>query len=530
MKALNKLFIAAIAAISMTACNNELGEQQANNSGIINFRMGIGASTSSRIAMDDDKYSATFAKGDEVGIFVKDKDSYTNIKYSTEDGTNWTGGPIKAPADETYSYTFYAYYPYNESNTDASSITTTVKTDQGTNGYIKNDFLISTATTSNTTVNLPFDHALSLVEVKLAGDGAAEGATVSILDVATDATIDLTTSTVTTGTTKANVTMDALTGVAMKYRAIVPEQKISANTSIFKIVSGGITYQASFNNDVTFEKGKYLAMIITLGKDGTTAEIEITTGATINDWTEGDGGDVSVEEEPLILPFGDALTEVTSAPTSLTADTWFGLKRKVDEAGDIAYSIETDETTICGKAAKLSYTSTWDPTGGNNKTGAAVNNSWYIATLGYYHYASVNRSIYKVTLKVKGDTNKAGTVSKLVFTCRNADNSSSFGASTSSENFLATTVSVTPKTANTWEEYIFYINFNKKSTAVGTVPTTDIDEKGNNYAKRWIDSEPSDYSKFDLRIYTNDAATSSVTSNKATIYISDVVMEPYKAE
>lgn len=78
-----------------------------------------------------------------------------------------------------------------------------------------------------------------MVEVLLTGDGAAEGATVSMLNVATDATIDLTTSTVTTGETKANVTMDALTGVAMKYRAIVPEQEISANTSIFKIEVNG---------------------------------------------------------------------------------------------------------------------------------------------------------------------------------------------------------------------------------------------------------------------------------------------------
>lgn len=73
MKAFNKLFITAIATMAMSACNNELSEQQANNSGIINFRMGIGTPASSRIAMADDNYSATFAAGDEVGIFVKDK-------------------------------------------------------------------------------------------------------------------------------------------------------------------------------------------------------------------------------------------------------------------------------------------------------------------------------------------------------------------------------------------------------------------------------------------------------------------------
>lgn len=525
MKALNKLFIAAIATLAMSACNNELGEQQVNSNGIINFRMGIGTPASSRTAMDDDKYSATFTEGDEVGIFVKEEGSYTNVKYSTEDGSNWTGGPIKAPAEGEFSYTFYAYYPYNENNSDASSIKATVETDQETSGYIKNDFLISTATTSNETVNLPFNHALSLVEVKLTGDGAAEGATVSILGVATDATIDLTTSTVTTGTTKADVTMDALTGVAMKYRAIVPSQEIAANTPIFKIEVNGKTYNASFDSNVKFEQGKYLAMIITLGKEEGPAEIEITTGATINDWTEGDGGDVSVEEEPIILPLGDALTEVINNPTSLTEDTWFGLKQAATTSG-VEYSIEEDASTGWGKAAKLSYTSTW-----NSETEKAVNNSWYIGTLGYYHCSAnaINGGIYKVTMKIKGDTNDGGTISKLVITCRNADNTSSFGASTS-QSFPATTVSVTPKTAKAWEDYVFYINFDKKSTTVGTVPTTNIDEGQSNYEKRWIDSEASDYSKIDLRIYTNDAATSTTTSNTATIYISDVKMEPYVAE
>ena len=386
MKALNKLFIAAIAAISMTACNNELGEQQANNSGIINFRMGIGASTSSRIAMDDDKYSATFAKGDEVGIFVKDKDSYTNIKYSTEDGTNWTGGPIKAPADETYSYTFYAYYPYNESNTDASSITTTVKTDQETNGYIKNDFLISTATTSNTTVNLPFDHALSLVEVKLAGDGAAEGATVSILDVATDATIDLTTSTVTTGTTKANVTMDALTGVAMKYRAIVPEQKISANTSIFKIVSGGITYEASFNNDITFEKGQYLAMIITLDQDGTTAEIEITTGATINDWTEGEGGDTTSGVTTLL----DLSTLINSEMNFVEKSSW--TNDKLTDKEDYWFTRTSTTTTVSFDTAENAI----------KAANTTDRGAWGTTSFGYHCGTKVfEKTTYRLTFDAK---------------------------------------------------------------------------------------------------------------------------------
>lgn len=395
MKALNKLFIAAIATLAMSACNNELGEQQVNSNGIINFRMGIGTPASSRTAMDDDKYSATFTEGDEVGIFVKEEGSYTNVKYSTEDGSNWTGGPIKAPAEGEFSYTFYAYYPYNENNSDASSIKATVETDQETSGYIKNDFLISTATTSNETVNLPFNHALSLVEVKLTGDGAAKGATVSMLNVATDATIDLTASTVTTGTTKADVTMDALTGVAMKYRTIVPAQEIAANTPIFKIVSDGITYEASYKNAVKFEKGKYLAMIITLGKEEEAAEIEITTGATINDWTEGDGGDVTsgITEMEIPLPTDNQFTTIdknwsattTSQQIPQTApDGWY--KR----------SGKTPATTAGYDPVEEALTITTD-----SVDGALIKGAWNSDNVTFHTQTSFEQDYYTLSFDIK---------------------------------------------------------------------------------------------------------------------------------
>lgn len=529
MKTFNKLFIATIATVAISACNNELGEQQANNSGIINFRMGIGTPTSSRIAMEDDNYSATFESGDEVGIFVKDNASYTNIKYSTEDGTNWNGGPINAPAEGEYSYTFYAYYPYNESKTDASNIAATVEANQETSGYIKNDFLISTATTSNTTVNLPFDHAFSLVEVKLAGDGAAEGATVYMLNVATDATIDLTTSTVTTGETKANVTMDALTGVSMKYRAIVPEQEILANTPIFKISVNGKTYNASFKSNVKFEKGKYLAMIITLGEGGT-AEIEITTGATINDWTEGDGGDVSVEEVPIILPLGNELTEVIKK-FDLSSDTWV---KFIDAEGynDVTkFEINSDENTIWGKYASLEYTSI--------KENSYASNSYYKAAISYYHVSPLDvtkTSIYKISMKIKTELNQSATTdgeltpagaSKLVITCRNSNNSSSFAASTN-QTYTATTVSKTPDN-NEWMDFTIYINLAQKSTTVGTV-NTNTEDKNYDAEKDWKETSSDDYSKFDLRFYTNNNANAEQQKVVSKIYISDLVMEPYIVE
>lgn len=302
MKTLNKIFIAAIAAASMTACNNELSEQTLQNGGNVNFTMGIGSTPSSRVSMGETGYTASFTANDAVGIFVNEVPTYTNVKYSTTDGTTWTGGPINVSADGTYTY--YAYYPYAEDMT-ANSIAAVVATNQDTDGYIKNDYLYSklAATPGQTNVNLTFNHALSLVEVTLAGEGAAEGAAVELLNVVTDATIDLTAEKVTAGTTKAAVTMDALNG--LKYRAIVPAQSIAASTPIFRISVNGKVYQAKYASEMKFEQGKYLAMTITLGgQGGDDAQITITTSASINDWSEGtsNGGNASVSVAGLDIP------------------------------------------------------------------------------------------------------------------------------------------------------------------------------------------------------------------------------------
>lgn len=302
MKALNKIWIAAIAAASMTACSNELNEQALNNGGNVNFTMGIGNTPSSRISMTEDSYTASFTGNDEVGIFVAEVPSYTNVKYSTADGKTWTGGPVKVSANAAYTY--YAYYPYAEGMT-ANNIPVVVATNQDTEGYIKNDYLYSklSASAGQTDVKLTFDHALSLVEVTLAGSGAAEGAIVDLLNVATDATIDLTAETpVTTRSTTTTVTMDALS--SLKYRAIVPAQKIAASTPVFKIAVNGRTYQAKYSGEINFEQGKYLAMTVTLGEQGGDAEIEITASASINDWTEGtsNGGDASISVAGFNIP------------------------------------------------------------------------------------------------------------------------------------------------------------------------------------------------------------------------------------
>lgn len=531
----------AMAAVAMLAMNSCVKEENLNNGDKkgtpVEFEMGV--NSVSRTNTPDDGYVTTFVEGDSVGIFVYNGENAVvkNAHYKLNAEGKWVAQGEAITAQEGVSYSYYAYYPYNAEATDATSVSLTVAGDQ-TTGYTGSDALMAKSenvAAGTTTVPLQYSHAFALVQVSLKGDLAAKDATVTLQNVYPTAALNLKAGTVSDASvTPGTVAMKPCStngdATPFNYRAIVPRQDIKAGDAILMAYSNGKNYKFTYSKDVPYESGKLRQFNVTLGTAPGETTIEIGEGTIVN-WEDGstvEGGEGSTEVivPTYIYPLGETLADVTGAP-SFEKDTWFGLKRNADEPGDISYSIETDVTTTWGKAAKLSYTSTW-----NTETGKAVNNSWYLATLGYYHCsvdAPINGGIYKVTLKVKGSTNDAGTVSKLVFTCRNADNSSSFGAATN-QNFLATTVSVTPGAADTWQDYTFYINFDKKSTAVGTVPTNGIEEGGNNYAKRWIDSSASDYSKFDLRIYTNDAATADVQSNTATIYISDVKMEPYVAE
>lgn len=528
MKTLNKVFIAAIAATAMTACNNELGEQfVSNNGGDVKFTMGIEGTSASRVAMEDGSYQASFENENKVGVFVKEVDSYSNLEY-TFDGNAWNGVTIKVPADKVYTY--YAYYPYAESAT-STAVATEVNADQETGGYLANDYLMAnlTAEAGQANVDLQFTHALSLVEVTLSGPNAAEDAVVTLSNMITDATINLEANTVTPGEKKANVTMDKL-AASMKYRAIVPEQTIAQGMALMTIVSKGRTYKVTYNaSKVEFEKGKYISLNVELGSSSAQDYTVTIMSQEITDWGEGTAvnGDATVDEVPLVLPLGDELTEVIKT-FELTSDTWVKFLDNENYNKVTNFEIGVDDSCSWKKYASLKYTSEYGNT--------YASNSYYKAALSYFHSSPLDVSqtkIYKLSMKIKTELDQSEAVdgepsangaSKLVITCRNADNSSSFATSTN-QTFTATTVSKTP-TDRYWNDFTIYINLAQKSTTVGTVPTEgeDVETKG------WKETSASDYAKFDLRFYTNNNASSSMQKVVSKIYISDLVMEPYVAE
>lgn len=530
------LIFALTGALMITACSNEIEEQLAENGkNGQNVKFSIGVENLSRTAIADGTLVTSFEQNDEIGIFAYDGEKLvsSNVKY-TYKGSEWTSENAIA-AQDGVKLSYYAYYPYDASVTDPASIKDTVSADQ-TAGFGKNDMLSARnteAAAGATNISLNFAHAMAMVQVSLMeGTTSDANATVTLQSILPVTSVNAKDGSVTAAS-------GASVGVAMKkaaesltYRAVVPEQTIKAGSKLLTIVAGGKTFDVTFSKNVSYERGKLLQIKVEALNglpEGATVTI---SGEAIDGWIPGEepeGGET--EEVPLIQPFGDNLPLVITDTQKFGEESWFQLKQNETTTPGY-FDLESDNGTVWGKAAKLTYTSVWNPEADKGK-GKAVNNSWYVAAIGYNHvepiYVEEESSIYKVTLKIKSSENELGKISPLVFTCKSKNLADghykwSFAASTNPTSFNqetgATTVSVTPDATDTWQEYTFYIDFSKISSTVGSVTGKD--------GKVFSDATSEDLIGCDLRIYTNSAATAAIQSVNATIYVSDVIMEPYQ--
>lgn len=534
------LIFALAGALAMTACSNEMEEQLAENGkNGQNVKFSIGVENLSRTAIADGTLVTSFEPNDEIGIFAYDGEKLvsSNVKY-TYDGSGWTSENAIA-AQDGVKLSYYAYYPYDASVTDPTSIKDTVSADQ-TAGFGKNDMLSARnteAAAGATNISLNFAHAMAMVQVSLMeGTTSDANATVTLQSILPVTSVNAKDGSVTAAS-------GASVGVAMKkaaetltYRAVVPEQTIKTGSKLLTIVADGKTFNVTFDADVKYERGKLLQ--ITVNKLNALPEGATVTigGKLINGWAPGEepeGGET--EEVPLIQPFGDNLALVITDTQTFGEESWFQLKQHEKNTPG-TFALESGSETLWEKVAKLTYTSVWDPTANDGK-GKAVNNSWYVAAIGYNHvepiYVEEGNSVYKVTLQIKSNKNELGKISPLVFTCKSKNLTDehykwSFAASTNPTSFNketgATTVSVTPSNSDAWQEYIFYIDFSLISSTTGSIPGNNAQ----NPAKFESSSDADIESGFDLRIYTNSAATAAIQSVNASIYVSDVIMEPYQ--
>lgn len=521
------LIFALAGALAMTACSNEMEEQLAeengNNGKEVKFTVGI--ENLSRTAIAEGSLKTEFVKGDEIGIFAYDGETAvaSNVKY-TYGGSAWTSDNAIA-AEDGVQLSYYAYYPYSEV-TDPSAINVTVNADQS-NGFSKDDVLTAQNTTAEagaTSVSLTFAHAMAMVQVSLMENTTDDAnATVSLQSILPETKVNAKDGSVAAAAGQAvSVAMQKAEG-SLTYRAVVPEQTITANSKLLTIVAGGKTFDVTFSADVKYERGKFLQ--ITVNKLNALPEgAKVTiSGEAINGWTPGEepeGGET--EEIPLIQPI-TSLAPWELDTQGFKEEAWFSLVKDESENARAKFEVVDDDSREWKKAAKLTY----------NVNNESVDNSWYKAAIGYSHISPMVVTdeiyIYKVTAWIKGEAcDDASTASKIVFTCkaRSSDRYTwSFAAATNAATAMdpsATTVSKTPA-IGVWEKFEFYINFTRVSSTIGS-GIDGVSMDGNKNVKKFEDAVSADYNGFDLRVYTNNSG------KKPVIYVSDVTMEPYQEQ
>ena len=269
MKTKNLFWLSA-AALLMTACTNEENSPMNPSSMSIQFNAGIMAT--SRVS------NGAWEANDKIGVSMRG-DAITateNIPYITS-GTNGSftaeGTALNFP-DQASDVTFYAYYPYSADKLSGDNLTFTVdgKTDVL---YATPKEVAADAQTSNT-VELSFKHALS--QVKLETTGFPEDIEVTISETSNEATMNITTGTVTASTaTPTSVPFVATT--TNTYLAIALPCTSESKTLVIKSMSEAKQWTYTF--DATFNAGYQYAYKATATPNGISFSTNETTPITV---------------------------------------------------------------------------------------------------------------------------------------------------------------------------------------------------------------------------------------------------------
>ena len=330
--------LAAIAAVSMSSCTNDIQEvQNTNGRTPITLTSNVNYSRTT----NQDLQATQLAKDIEVGVFVKKAegtDLVADNHLQTADGAgNFTGEAMYFPEDGS-AVSVYAYAPYNSAWTGklTTAQTFTVQTDQSTDAnYLASDLLrgVPTGTNSFTSENpkvaLAFTHKLSKLNITLKtaskDDSSSEASTQADTE-ATETTVDLKGATVEILNTKPTATLKvddgtlgAASGTAVSIKAatfakdatafdasvIIVPQKVAKGTEFVKItLANGTTHVASLGTEVEFATGKVYTFTVTVAGSG--ANIE--PGSSAIDWV--DGGDLAgTTEEKITYGVGDYVTK-----------------------------------------------------------------------------------------------------------------------------------------------------------------------------------------------------------------------------
>lgn len=482
MKMYFKSLILALAGVlAMTACSNEMEEQLAGGNGGQEVKFTVGIENLSRTTIADGTLKTDFANGDEIGIFAYNGENVvsSNVKY-TYNGSEWVSDKAIA-AEDGVQLSYYAYYPYSESVTDPSAINVTVNSDQATNGFSKDDVLTAQNTTAEagaTSVSLTFAHAMAMVQVSLMENTTDDAnATVSLQSILPDTKVNAKDASVETAAGEAVAVAMKKAAESLTYRAVVPEQTIKAGSKLLTIVAGGKTFDVTFSENVSYERGKLLQIKVEALNGLPEGAIVTIGGETIDGWIPGEepeGGET--EEQPMTLldltslpDFDSSITYQSNwSTTKIVGDTDFWFVRNVNNC--ITYSSEEIESI---KTLKLVVN---DP--------YSTRASWNNDCVGFHSAGIYEKEKYVLTFDMMTD----GATSIVGFAITNSDDTKLFQICNGSWVDYERTVhtfSVSNK-ANEWVTQTMRFNFAQSSTTGKSTGVTDFAETSDSEVAKGI--------------------------------------------
>lgn len=236
---------------------------------------------------------AEWTEGDRIGVTGA---GFTNVPYLRENGLFVTDGTT-IYFNDTETYTFHAYYPYQA---EGGTVTVSTAADKQGPGI---DFLFAsgaTGDTHNPTVSFTGDHAfkhcMSLIKFTFkAGDGISfsetDPAGYTLYGLKHEGTFDTATGT-TAVTAISNTPITMQLGGATTSQVIILPQEVNSSLEL-KVSFNGQSYKATLKLPETptanfYTAGYAYTYIVTLNNK----DIEVSD-PTINPWKPGDSNDAS---------------------------------------------------------------------------------------------------------------------------------------------------------------------------------------------------------------------------------------------
>lgn len=307
------------ASASFTSCSNEdeLGAQSPDGRTPITLTSNIATRTVSTELQETE-----IAQGVQVGVFVAPTEAgeliADNAQITSDGSGSFTGTIGNYPAGEGATVSIYAYAPCNSAWAGKlnEEQTFTVKTDQTTdNAYLASDLLYGTpknnqVAASENAVTVQFEHKLT--KINLAFNTAdteidLKGAAVSLVDVLTQTTINLSTGALGTSTQTADIAVAKFASDATQFAAsaIIVPQTVAANANFVRVqLADGTTYDANISTSFTFETGKQYTYTATFNGN----QIELKLISTIEGWEDGALNPSGDTEEKIVYGVGDYIT------------------------------------------------------------------------------------------------------------------------------------------------------------------------------------------------------------------------------